>query len=78
MSFNKFLVPEPKKMIAILEEGVPEFFRRKIDAMIGNTVSMQMIDDAWGLYQLKIDEDEIIEKLRTKYKREIEKETNLM
>jgi hypothetical protein len=76
MGFNKYLVPEPKKMIKVLEDGVSDFFNRKIDAMIGNSVSMQMIDDAYGLMKMKIDEDEIIETLKTKYKYELTKENS--
>lgn len=71
MSFNKYLVPKPSQMIEVLENGVGNFFRRKIDSYIGDAISMQMIDDAWGLYSIKMKEDEIIETLRKKYHKEI-------
>lgn len=71
MSFNKYLVPKPSQMIEVLENGVGDFFRRKIDSYIGDAISMQMIDDAWGLYSIKMKEDEIIETLRKKYSKEI-------
>lgn len=74
MGFNKYYVPEPKRMLAVLEEGISDFFNRKIDAMMGNAISIQMIDDAYGLMKLKIDEDEIIETLKEKYKNELTKE----
>lgn len=71
MSFNKYMVPKPSQMIEVLENGVGNFFRRKIDSYIGDAISMQMIDDAWGLYSIKMKEDEIIETLRKKYHKEI-------
>jgi|LauGreDrversion4_2_1035121.scaffolds.fasta_scaffold741294_3 hypothetical protein len=76
MGFNKYFVPEPKQMIKVLEDGVSDFFNRKIDALVGNSVSMQMIDDAYGLLKMKVDEDEIIETLKTKYKYELTKENS--
>jgi hypothetical protein len=30
-----------------------------------------MVDDAWGLHRMKIDEDEIIKTLKEKYKYEL-------
>ena len=71
MSFNKYMVQKPSQMIEVLENGVGNFFRRKIDSYIGDAISMQMIDDAWGLYSIKMKEDEIIETLRKKYHKEI-------
>ena len=71
MSFNKYMVPKPSQMIEVLENGGGNFFRRKIDSYIGDAISMQMIDDAWGLYSIKMKEDEIIETLRKKYHKEI-------
>lgn len=63
-------------MMKVLEDGVADFFNRKIDAMLGSPISMQMIDDAYGLLKMKIDEDEIIETLKNKYKNELGKKNN--
>jgi hypothetical protein len=76
MGFNKYYVPEPNQMMKVLEDGVADFFNRKIDAMLGSPISMQMIDDAYGLLKMKIDEDEIIETLKNKYKNELGKKNN--
>ena len=76
MSFNKYLVPEPSKMISVLEGGVAAFFRRKIDAMIGNSDSMRMLDDAYDMMRLGMEETEIIKTLKENYKDVIGNEHN--
>jgi len=71
MGFNKYYVPEPKEMIRVLENGVSIFFNGKIDALIGNTKSMQMIDDAWGFLNMEMSQEEIIKELKKRYRNEL-------
>jgi len=68
MSFTKYIVPEPARMLKYLEQGVDKFYNRKIDAMMGNSVSVSMINDALRMYvEEKLSQDEIITKLKEKY-----------
>lgn len=79
MGFIKYQVPEPKALFKVLDEGVYDFFRKyKSESAIGDAISIQMLDDAFGMVKLKVDEDEIIEKIKEKYKYELGKEDNPM
>jgi hypothetical protein len=70
MGFNKYYIPEPQQMLSVLENGVSDFFKRKIDSFIGNSTSMQMIDDAWGFLNMNMEQTEIIQALKEKYQHE--------
>jgi hypothetical protein len=68
MGFNKYFVPEPDVLVKMLRrDGVRYFFNRKIDAMIGNTESMQILDDAYSLIKNDITDSEIIEIIENNY-----------
>lgn len=71
MSFNKYLVPAPADMIKVLENGVARFFNRNIDAMIGNSTSLRMIDDAHTMLTADFEEPQIIERLKELYADEL-------
>jgi hypothetical protein len=45
MGFNKFFVPEPTEVVRQVKlNGPTQFINRKIDAVIGNTTSIKMMD----------------------------------
>jgi hypothetical protein len=45
MGFNKFFVPEPTEVVRQVKlNGPTKFINRKIDAVIGNTTSIKMLD----------------------------------
>lgn len=78
MSFNKYFAPDPQRMMDVLENGVQKFFNRKIDAIIGNPTSIEMINWAGQLLHLEVSELEIIESLKDKFKDELrEKDSTL-
>ncbi len=68
MGFNKYFVPEPKDLISMLRrDGVRYFFNRKIDAMIGSTESMRILDDAYDLVKQDVPDSEIINIIETNH-----------
>ena len=45
MGFNKFFIPEPDEVARQVKlNGPTQFINRKIDAVIGNTTSIKMLD----------------------------------
>ena len=45
MGFNKFFIPEPTEVVRQVKlNGPTKFINRKIDAVIGNTTSIKMLD----------------------------------
>jgi hypothetical protein len=68
MGFNKYFVPEPDRVLEMLKrDGVRHFFNRKIDAMIGNSESMKILDDAYALVKLDLPDSEILNILENNY-----------
>ena len=69
MGFNKYYVPEPAELAKqISEKGPTGFFSdRKIDAMIGSTESVRMVELVLGLLKLKTPDSDIQETLKGKF-----------
>jgi hypothetical protein len=66
MGFNKYYVPEPGELAKqILEKGPTEFrkSRSKIDAMIGSTDSIRIVEHVFGLAKMETPDSEILESL---------------
>lgn len=77
MGFNKYFVPEPLALLKMLRrDGVRYFFNRKIDAMLGNSESMKILDDAYALVKLDLSDSEIINILETNYATVLEQPTD--
>jgi len=68
MGFNKYFVPEPTDLLDMFRRtGVKNFFNRKIDAMIGSTASMRIIDEAYELVKQDVHDTEIINIIERNY-----------
>lgn len=68
MGFNKYFVPEPNRVLEMFKrDGVRNFFNRKIDAMLGDIVSIKIIDRAYELMTEGLADDAIFEKLLEEY-----------
>lgn len=69
MGFNKYYVPEPAELAKqISEKGPTGFFSdRKIDAMIGSTDSVRMVEHMIGLINIGTMDSEIHDSLKKKF-----------
>lgn len=68
MSFNKYYIPEPAELAKqIHENGATSVVRRKIDAIIGNSTSVQIFDHAYELMHEGKSDSEILQSLSTKF-----------
>jgi hypothetical protein len=77
MGFNKYYVPEPAKLVGILRrDGVRAFFNRKIDAMIGDSNSMRILDDAYALVRQDVEDTKILEIIEEQYGQHLKESTN--
>jgi hypothetical protein len=77
MGFNKYFVPEPTDLFNILRrDGVRYFFNRKIDAMIGSTESMRILDDAYALVKMEVEDSEILNIIQEKHADHLKSVTN--
>jgi hypothetical protein len=77
MGFNKYFVPEPNDLVEMLNRvGVRSFFNRKIDAMIGSSASMRILDDAYELVKENIADSEILTIIQTKHAAHLKQSTN--
>jgi hypothetical protein len=77
MGFNKYFVPEPNDLVEMLNRvGVRSFFNRKIDAMIGSSASMRILDDAYELVKENIADSEILTIIQTKHAEHLKPSTN--
>lgn len=77
MGFNKYFVPEPNDLVEMLNRvGVRSFFNRKIDAMIGSSTSMRILDDAYELVKENIADSEILTIIQTKHAEHLKPSTN--
>ena len=66
MGFNKYYVPEPAELVKQIMENGPTAFRKnrnKIDAMIGSTDSIRIVEHVFGLAKMEAPDSEILESL---------------
>lgn len=77
MGFNKYFVPEPANLVAMLRrDGVRTFFNRKIDAMLGSVESMRILDEAYDLMKLDMQDSEILKTIEANHATVLAKSTN--
>lgn len=68
MSFNKYFIPEPAVIAEqIKERGPKSFISRKIDAVIGNPVSVNILDHIYEEVNLGKDDDSVLTSLAKKF-----------
>jgi hypothetical protein len=76
MGFNKYYVPEPAELVKQIEDKGPAEFRKsrtKIDAIIGSTDSVRIVEHIFDLANIGTSDQEILESLIQKFPRHFEK-----
>lgn len=77
MSFNKYFIPEPAEFARLIKQNGPKYtVRRKIDAIIGNSTSIDMFDFAYELSGAGVIDSEIIDALTQKFPEYFNAESN--
>jgi hypothetical protein len=72
MGFNKYYVPEPAELVRQISDNGPAEFsksRTKIDAIIGSTDSVRIVEHLFDLAEIGTSEQEILESLVQKFPR---------
>lgn len=67
MGFNKYFIPDPKDFIERLEKftGPREFVAiKKIDAVIGDSISIKMLDKMYEMVRAGHTDQEVLVELR--------------
>lgn len=68
MSFNKYFIPEPAVVAEqIKERGPKSFISRKIDAVIGNPDSVDILDHVYEEVKLGKDDSSVLQSLTKKF-----------
>ena len=70
MGFNKYYVPEPGELAKQISETGPSEFRKRrtrIDAIIGSTDSVRIIEHLFDLVNIGAPDSEILESLAEKF-----------
>jgi hypothetical protein len=70
MGFNKYYVPEPAELVKQISISGPTEFRKnrlKIDAMIGSTDSVRIVEHVFDLVSMGTSDPEILESLTAKF-----------
>jgi hypothetical protein len=70
MGFNKYYVPEPAELAKQISTSGPSEFRKnrkKIDAMIGSTDSVRIVEHVFDLSAMGAPDSEILESLADKF-----------
>jgi hypothetical protein len=70
MGFNKYYVPEPGELVKQISENGPLQFsrvRNKIDAMIGSTDSVRIIEHLFGMAATGLSDLEMRESLNERF-----------
>lgn len=70
MGFNKYYVPEPAELVKQISTSGPSEFRKrrtKIDAMIGSTDSVRIVEHLFDLVEIGTSDQEILESLVQKF-----------
>ena len=76
MGFNKYYIPEPTDLIkTIISSGPNEFMRlrSKVDAVIGNSVSISIMDHVYDRVLDGKSDDSILKSLKLKFPDQYEK-----
>jgi hypothetical protein len=68
MSFNKYYIPEPGDLATLMKQNGPTHtVSRKIDALIGNPVSIDIFDFAYEMVRKNDSDESVIEALTQKF-----------
>jgi hypothetical protein len=70
MGFNKYYVPEPGELVRQITEKGPSSFREnrnKIDAIIGSTESVRIVEHVFDMAEIGSPDSEILESLSQKF-----------
>jgi hypothetical protein len=68
MSFNKYFIPEPEVVAGqVKDKGPKAFISRKIDAVIGNPVSVNILDHIYEEVTLGKDDATVMQSLSKKF-----------
>lgn len=70
MGFNKYYVPEPAELVKQISTSGPSEFResrKRIDAMIGSTDSVRIVEHVFDLVEMGTSDPEILESLSEKF-----------
>lgn len=68
MSFNKYYIPEPGDLATLMKKNGPKCtVNRKIDAIIGNQVSIDIFDLASKLVNQNEADESVLEALTQKF-----------
>ena len=68
MSFNKYYIPEPGDLATLMKQNGPKHtVSRKIDALIGNSVSIEIFDFAYEMVRKKESDEFVLEALTQKF-----------
>jgi hypothetical protein len=68
MSFNKYYIPEPEVLASLMKRNGPKYtVTRKIDAIIGHPVSIDMFDFAYDMVKQNESDESVLEALTQKF-----------
>jgi hypothetical protein len=68
MSFNKYYMPAPENLATLMKENGPTHtVARKIDALIGNSVSIEIFDFAYEMVRKKESDEFALDALTQKF-----------
>jgi hypothetical protein len=68
MSFNKYFIPEPETVADLIKKKGPKaFISRKIDAVIGNPISVNILDHIYEEVTLGKDDASVMQSLSKKF-----------
>lgn len=68
MSFNKYYIPDPVDFAKFIKERGPKStVSRKIEAIIGNPISIQMFDLAYEMVKSDSSDADVLEALSKKF-----------
>lgn len=77
MSFNKYYIPSPEDFARLIKQNGPKHtVNRKIDAIIGNSDSIEMFEIAHDLLEAGSSEPDVIEALTQKFPEHFNAESN--
>lgn len=77
MSFYKYYIQEPANFVQLLKQNGPSaIVNRKIEAIVGNPLSIQIFDEAYDLVRAGESDSDVLAKLSEKYSELFNAESN--
>ena len=68
MSFNKYYIPDPAEFARLIKQNGPKTtVSRKIDAIVGNSVSIEMFDFAYEMVRKNESDESVLAALIQKF-----------